>query len=270
MAAIEIKRVGATAVLTMNRPDQRNALDLAMRDDFAAAVAEVRDDAAVSVIVLTGAGGHFCAGGDIKALGGQPGQQRDIFEGRERIRKIHRWFDELVDLEKPVIAAVDGVAFGAGLSLALCADFVLASPRARFCSVFARLGYVPDMGAMYLLPRAIGLSRAKDLVFTGRVVDAQEAKEIGLVQAIVEHDFMQSTLDFAERFHTAPIGALGIAKGVMNHAFESSRWAVYAQEGMAQAMCRESDFHHEAVGRFLAKEAPLYQWPDVESKAIPK
>lgn len=264
MAAIEIKRVGATAVLTMNRPDQRNALDPAMRESFAAALAEVRDDAEVRAVVLTGAGGHFCAGGDIKAMAGQPGQKRDIFEGRERIRKIHRWFDELVDLEKPVIAAVDGVAFGAGLSLALCADFVLASPRAKFCCVFARVGYVPDMGAMYLLPRAIGLSRAKDLVFTGRVVDAHEAKEIGLVQYVFEQDVLQAALDFAERFHTAPTGALGIAKGVMNHAFESDRQTVYAQESMAQAMCRESDFHNEAVRRFLAKEAPLYQWPDVK------
>lgn len=262
MAAIEIKRVGATAVLTMNRPDQRNALDDAMREDFAAAVAEVRDDAAVRAVVLTGAGGHFCAGGDVKVMGDQQGRKRDIFEGRERIRKIHRWFDELVDLEKPVIAAVDGVAFGAGLSLALCADFVLASPRAKFCCVFARLGYVPDAGAMYLLPRAIGLSRAKDLVFTGRVVDAREAKEIGLVQSVCEQDLLQSALDFAERFHTAPTEALGIAKGVMNHAFESDRHSVYAQEAMAQAMCRESDFHNEAVRRFLAKEAPLYQWPD--------
>lgn len=205
MAAIEIKRVDATAVLTMNRPDQRNALDFAMREDFAAAVAEVRDDESVRAIVLTGAGGHFCAGGDIKTMGEQQGK-RDIFEGRERIRKIHRWFDELVDLEKPVIAAVDGVAFGAGLSLALCADFVLASPRAKFCSVFARLGYIPDTGAMYLLPRAIGLSRAKDMVFTGRVVGVQEAKEMGLVQTICEQDLLQSALDFAERFHSAPTG----------------------------------------------------------------
>lgn len=264
MAAIEIKRIGATAVLTMNRPDQRNALDPDMREAFASAVAEVRDDVTVRAVVVTGAGGHFCAGGDIKAMAGRLGEKRDIFEGRERIRKILRWFDELVDLEKPVIAAVDGVAFGAGLSLALCADFVLASPSAKFCCVFARVGYVPDMGAMYLLPRAIGLPRAKDLVFTGRVLDAYEAKEIGLVQNVVEGDLLQSALDFAERFHTAPTAALGIAKSVMNHAFESERRSVYAQEAMAQAMCRESDFHNEAVRRFLGKEAPLYQWPDVK------
>jgi 2-(1,2-epoxy-1,2-dihydrophenyl)acetyl-CoA isomerase len=264
MSSIQIERVGVTAVLTMNRPQARNALDLSMREAFAGAVAEVRDDPAVRAVVLTGAGGHFCAGGDVKAIaeGGQGG--RDIYEGRERILRIHRWFDELVDLEKPVIAAVDGVAFGAGLSIALAADFVIASPRAKFCAVFARLGYVPDMGAMYMLPRAIGLARAKDLVFSARVVEAQEALELGLVQQVCTGDLLQSALDFAQRFAHAPTEAIGLAKGVMNHAFESERRSVYAQEAMAQAMARESAFHQEAVRRFVAKEAPLYQWPETK------
>jgi 2-(1,2-epoxy-1,2-dihydrophenyl)acetyl-CoA isomerase len=262
MSALKIERDGATAVLVMNRPDQRNALDLAMREAFALAVADVRDDPTVRAVVLTGAGGHFCAGGDIKTVAQAVEGKRDIFEGRERIRKLHRWFDELVDLEKPVVAAVDGVAFGAGLSLALAADFVLASSRARFCSVFARLGYVPDMGAMYLLPRAIGLARAKDMVFSARVVDAQEALAIGLAQQVCEGDVLEAALAFARRFHGAPTESLGIVKNVMNHAFESERRSVYAQEAMAQAMCRESEFHQEAMRRFLAKEAPAYQWPE--------
>ena len=262
MSALRIERDGATAVLVMNRPDQRNALDLAMREAFAEAVAQVRDDASVRAVVLAGAGGHFCAGGDIKTVAQGADGKRDIFEGRERIRKIHRWFDELVDLEKPVVAAVDGVAFGAGLSLALCADFVLASPRAKFCSVFTRLGYVPDRGAMYLLPRAIGLARAKDMVFSARVVEAPEALAIGLAQQVCESDVLQVALAFARRFHSAPTESLGIVKNIMNHAFESERRTVYAQEAMAQAMCRESDFHQEAVRRFIAKEAPAYQWPE--------
>jgi 2-(1,2-epoxy-1,2-dihydrophenyl)acetyl-CoA isomerase len=266
MSVLTLHRDGATAVLTMNRPDQRNALDTAMREAFDGAVAEVRDDPSVRAVVLTGAGGHFCAGGDIKTVAQSVQGKRNIFEGRERIRKLHRWFDELVDLEKPVIAAVDGVAFGAGLSLALCADFVLASPRAKFCSVFTRLGYVPDMGAMYLLPRAIGLSRAKDMVFSARVVDAREALAIGLAQQVCEGDVLETALAFAKRFHNAPTESLGIVKGVMNHAFESERRTVYAQEAMAQAMCRESEFHQEAVRRFIAKEAPMYQWPDATKK----
>lgn len=264
MSVLLLERVGATAVLTMNRPAQRNALDLHMREAFAAAIAEVRDDDAVRAVVLTGAGGHFCAGGDVKTIqASSAGAERDIFEGRERIRKLHRWFDELVDLEKPVIAAVDGVAFGAGLSLALAADFVLTSPRAKFCAVFARLGFVPDMGAMYLLPRAVGLARAKEMVFSARVVSASEGLSIGLAQQVVSGDVRDAALAYAERFHLAPTAALGIVKNVMNHAFESDRRSVYAQEAMAQAMCRESAFHQEAARRFLAKEPARYQWQEM-------
>lgn len=261
MSVLQIDRHGSTAVLTLNRPGQRNALDLELRAALDDAIPQIRDDATVRAVILTGAGGHFCAGGDVKTLAEGRGGPRDIFEGRERIRRLHRWFDELVDMEKPVIAAVDGVAFGAGLSLALAADFVLASPRATFCSVFARLGFIPDMGAMYLLPRAVGLSRAKELVFSARVLDAAEAHQIGIVHQIQEGDVLAAALAFAQRFHEAPIGALGLAKSVMNHAFESDRRTVYAQEAMAQAICRESDFHAEAVDRFLAKQPPRYQWP---------
>lgn len=167
MSVLEISRVGACAVLTLNRPAARNALDMDLRNALAKALPEIRDDATVRAVVLTGAGGHFCAGGDIRAIAAGQGNA-DVFEGRNRILSMQRWFDGLVDLEKPVIAAVDGVAFGAGLSLALAADFVLASPRATFCAVFARLGYVPDLGGMYLLPRAVGLARAKALAFSAR------------------------------------------------------------------------------------------------------
>lgn len=269
MSVIQIERFGAVALLTMNRPEARNALDLAMREAFAAAIAEVRDDPAVRAIVLTGAGGHFCAGGDVKAISGGGQGERDIYEGRERIRKIHRWFDELVDLEKPVIAAVDGVAFGAGLSLALAADFILASPRAKFCAVFARLGYVPDMGAMYSLPRAVGLARAKELVFSGRMIDAQEALGMGLVQAIHPRErLLQEALALAARFEHAPAGALAIAKQMLNRSFESDRRTVFEYEAMAQSLCRESAFHQEAVARFLGKQPPLFDWERSTSASV--
>lgn len=261
MAAILIERIGATALLTLNRPEARNALDYDMRTELAEAVPKLRDDPEVKVLVITGAGKHFCAGGDVKVLAESQAAARDIFEGRERILKIHRWFNELIDIEKPVIAAIDGVAFGGGLSFALCADFVLATPRASFCSVFSRLGYVPDMAAMYLLPRAVGLATAKELVFTGRVVDVKEAHRIGLVHRIVEGDLREAALELAARFHSAPAGAIGVAKSIMNRTFESDRNTVCAQEAMAQAMCRESSFHQEAVQRFVDKHPPLYSWP---------
>lgn len=261
MPAILVERVGSTALLTLNRPEARNALDYQMRSELAQAVPQLRDDPQVKAIVITGAGQHFCAGGDVKVLAEAQAAERDIFEGRERILNIHRWFNELIDIEKPVIAAIDGVAFGAGLSFALCADFVLASPRASFCSVFSRIGYVPDMAAMYLLPRAVGLATAKELVFSGRVVDAAEAQRLGLVQRIVDGELLAAALELAARFEHAPAGAIGLAKSIMNRAFESERHTVCAQEAMAQAMCRESRFHQQAVQRFIDKQPALYSWP---------
>lgn len=266
MNVLKIERLNGVAVLTMNRPDQRNALDTSLRAAFADAVAEVRDDADVRAVVISGAGGHFCAGGDVKGMGPAAARKPDVFAPRERIRFLHRWFDELVDLEKPVIAAVEGVAFGAGLSLALAADFVIASKTARFCSVFSRLGFVPDVGAMYLLPRAVGLARAKDMVFSARVVEAPEALSIGLVQQLCEGDAREAAIAFADRFQNAPTAAIGLAKGIMNHAFESERRHVYAQEALAQSLCIESEFHKEAVRRFVAKEPPLYQWTEPSMK----
>ncbi|MBO9355791.1 enoyl-CoA hydratase/isomerase family protein [Bordetella petrii] len=261
MSVLELSRVGASAVLTMNRPAARNALDLELRKAFAAVLPELRDDPDVRAVVLTGAGGHFCAGGDIRAMAAGQGQT-DVFEGRSRILNMQRWFDELVDLEKPVIAAVDGVAYGAGLSLALAADYVLASPRATFCAVFARIGYVPDLGGMYLLPRAVGLARAKALAFSARVVDAREALQLGIAHQIAEDKpVLDAAVELAARFEHAPAGALGIIKSVMNRAFESDRHSVYMQEAMAQSLCRESAFHQEAARRFVGKQAPLYQWP---------
>lgn len=262
MSVLQVERHGATAVLTLNRPEQRNALDPELRAALAEAVPQVRDDSSIRAVVMTGSGGHFCSGGDIQSMAQALQAPRDIFEGRERIRKIHRWFDQLVDLEKPVIAAVDGSAFGAGLSLALAADYVVASPHAKFCAVFARIGYVPDMGLMYLLPRAVGLARAKELVFSARTFEASEAHFLGIVQQVAPGDVLEEAMALAARFGQAPTEALGLAKSVMNRAFETDRDTVYLQEAAAQAMCRESAFHQEAVRRFLAKEAPQYQWPE--------
>jgi 2-(1,2-epoxy-1,2-dihydrophenyl)acetyl-CoA isomerase len=258
---LRVERRGSTALVTLNRPRQRNALDMALRDALAVAIPRLRDDDGVRAVVLAGAGGHFCAGADVGTLAQAQAGPRDVFEGRERLRRMRPWMEELIDLPKPVIAAVDGTAVGAGLSLALAADFVLAAPGARFSAVFARMGYVPDLGSMYLLPRIVGLARAKELVFSARMVGADEALALGLVHALHPAErLLDEALALAARFEHAPAGALGIAKQTMNRAFETDRRTVFELEAMAQALCRESSFHREAVGRFIAKQPPLFDW----------
>jgi len=260
--SVQVERHGATALIRLCRPEIRNALDPEMRAALGSAIEDVRSDPSVKAVVLTGSGGCFCAGGDVRGMSETLAKKRDIFEGRSRILDMHRWFEDLADLEKPLIAAIDGVAFGAGLSLSLIADHGIATSRASFCAVFARVGYVPDLGAMYFLPRQIGLRAAKDLVFSARVLDVVEAKEIGLIQTIVDGELEQAALDYAARFHDAPTDMIGIAKVVMNRAFESDRASLLNQEAMAQAMCRESDFHHEAVRRFNSKEPLQFVWKE--------
>ncbi|MDO4592495.1 MAG: enoyl-CoA hydratase/isomerase family protein [Comamonadaceae bacterium] len=245
--------------ITLNRPEARNALGLEMREGLAKAVVQMRDDADVHTVVITGAGGAFCSGGDISLM---LNSQQSSVGYRARMQALHQWFSELVNMEKPVIAAVDGPAFGAGLSLALAADFVLATQRAKFCAVFGRIGLVPDLGAMHLLPRIVGQQKAKELVFTARTVSAQEAQQLGIVYDIAEDAaaLQAKTQELAARFAGASTTAIGMAKHIMNQAFELNGHAMAELEAFAQATCRSSDYHQDAIRRFKDKQPLRFDW----------
>lgn len=245
--------------ITLNRPEARNALGLEMREGLAKAVVQMRDDANVHTVVITGTGGAFCSGGDISLM---LNSQQSSVGYRARMQALHQWFSELVNMEKPVIAAVDGPAFGAGLSLALAADFVLATQRAKFCAVFGRIGLVPDLGAMHLLPRIVGQQKAKELVFTARTVSAQEAQQLGIVYDIAEDAaaLQAKTQELAARFAGASTTAIGMAKHIMNQAFELNGHAMAELEAFAQATCRSSDYHQDAIRRFKDKQPLRFDW----------
>lgn len=245
--------------ITLNRPEARNALSRDMRPALAAAVAQMRDDPQVHAVILTGAGGAFCSGGDVSQM---LDTNRTGLAFRKGMRELHQWFPELVNLEKPVIAAVDGPAFGAGLSLALAADFVLATRRAKFCAVFGRIGLIPDLGAMHLLPRIVGQQKAKELVFTARAVDAEEAKQLGMVYDIVDDAaaLTEAALALARRFGEASTAAIGMAKTIMNQSFESDARTIAELESYAQSVCRGSAYHQDAVQRFKDKQPMRFDW----------
>lgn len=248
---VQNERHGATLLIRLNRPERRNAFDLEVRAGLARSVIEARDDDSVRAVVIAGTQGVFCAGGDLKSLSES---KRPVFKDRDRIRRLHTWFRELVNLEKPVIAAVDGPAFGAGFNLALACDFVLATPQARFCAVFGRIGLVPDLGGFFLLPRIVGLQRAKDLVFSAREIDAQEAMDLGIVMQIVAQGRLEETaLALAERYHAASTEALGIAKNILNRSFELDYGTLAELEANAQALALHTAYHDEAVSNFLGK-----------------
>lgn len=245
------RRHGATLIIELNRPERRNAFDLEVRQGIAEAVYEARDDDSIRSVILTGRGDNFCAGGDLKSLSEA---KRPVFKDRDRIRRLHLWFRELVNLEKPVIAAVDGAAFGAGFNLALACDFIIGTPRSRFCAVFGRIGLVPDLGGFFLLPRIVGLQRAKDLVFSAREVDAREAQALGILMKTVEPEtLLDEALAMAERFNHASTDALGLAKNILNRSFNLDQDTLAELESSAQALAIHTAYHDDAVERFLSK-----------------
>lgn len=258
MSLVLTEKRGATLLVTLNRPERRNAFDLEMRQAIGEAVLAARDDSEVKALVLAGAGSAFCAGGDLSALSSQ---ERPVFGDRERIRRLHRWFRELVHLEKPVIAAVQGPAFGAGFNLALAADFILAEPQARFCAVFGRIGLVPDLGGFFLLPRIVGLQRAKELVFSAREVGAEEALRLGILYAIHPAERLtDEALMLAARLHGASTEALGIAKSVLNRSFNLDYDTLAEMEASAQALALRTEYYKDAVARFLEKRPLALRW----------
>lgn len=246
------------AVVTLNRPEKRNALDLSMRNELADVVLDIRNDASLYAVIITGAGGAFCAGGDIQ---GMAQGKRTTYESRKRLQDIYTWLYEWVSLELPVIAAVDGAAYGAGINIALAADFVLASTRARFCEVFGRVGLIPDVGGLFLLPRIVGLQKAKELVFSARSFDAKEGKELGIVYAIHEPDkLMDAATELAGRFRDASRQAIGLSKNILNQSFNLDFRALGELEAFGQATAHDTAYHEAAVQRFLEKEPTLFDW----------
>lgn len=252
-------------VITLNRPDARNAMSPQMRTEFAELLRNLRPDDSVKAVIIIGEGKSFCAGGDLRSMSET---RRTANQSRRRIHDIHVWLPELVNLEKPVIAAVDGPAYGGGFSLALSADFVLASTRARFCSVFQRIGLVPDMGLLWLLPRLLGLIRAKEIIFSARVIGAEEGKALGFVHSIHEPEELKAAaLEFAGRFLHSSTLSLGLSKNILNQSLHLDQRAVAEMESYAQGLCMDSDYHNQAVQTFLKGEQLPFRWEAFEATA---
>jgi len=247
------------------RPAARNALSLALRADYAEMLDRVEADRGIRALVITGSGGSFCAGGDLKSL-----QQRSASTDpelnspdamRRRVQASHAWLERLRQLELPVIAAVDGPAYGAGFSIALAADFVLASERASFCMSFAKIGLVPDLGAFYLLPRTVGLPMAKELALTARRVAAQEARQLGIAHSIHAADALDAAaMAFARRFRAGPREALAFSKRLLNRSYETPYATLAELECQAQAIASTTPYHADAVGAFLRGEPAAFDW----------
>lgn len=255
---IDLQLADGIATLTLNRPDKRNAMSDAMRAEFIEALEQVAADKSIRALVLTGAGKGFCAGGDIagmeKRMNAPAGEVG--FNGWHRQQRVHHTQMLLHTMPKPVIAAVNGAASGLGADTALACDFIVVSEWASFSWSYIHRGIVPDGGGMYFLPRRVGLSRAKQLIFTGRKVDADEALSLGIADRKSTADqLLGDAQAWARELSQGSATALALSKTILNQTFELPAQQVFAQGSQAQGICYTSTEHREAVMGFLNKAA---------------
>lgn len=261
MQDLELRIHDGVATLTLNRPEARNAISTAMKDELSTVVPQIAADPGVRAVVLTGAGGVFSAGGDLRGMD-EVRASMTVEGWRDRMRSVHPLIRTLLEMDKPLIAAVDGAAFGAGFSLALLADFVLASPRARFCLSFMRVGLVPDFAAMYTLPRVVGVQRAKALMLSARELSADEALALGIVLEIVPTDGLLARAEqLAHSFTGASPLAVALVRSEVGMALASDLRTLLSREAEQQALCFQTEAHRAAVRRFLDKQPAAFQFP---------
>lgn len=254
---------GEIAEFVHTMPRSRNAMSGDLRTDYARMLKEIEANESIRILILRGDGGSFCAGGDLNEMVGRvddPAQGAPSVT-RRRINSTVPWLRGLLELDVIVIAAVDGPAAGAGFSLALHADFVLASAQAKFSMSFPRVGAVPDFGAHYLLPRIVGLSAARGILLTGRTIDASEAKALGIVHEIHAADSLtQNAQDLARQILRGPTDALVMSKRMLNLSFDMDYGALANMEALSQAVAMSTSYHRDAIVRFQNKQTPLYNW----------
>jgi enoyl-CoA hydratase/carnithine racemase len=255
---ILVSEADGILTVTLNRPDKLNAFIGHMRRDLAEALEHAGSDRSVRVVVITGAGRAFCAGGDIGFMA-ELMQRRDAEEFARILGAGRRVITAMRQMTKPVIASINGPASGAGCNLAFACDLRVASNTATFSQSFARVGLHPDWGGTYFLPRLVTPNKACEMFFLGEAIDAAEAARLGIVNQVVAPEELEgATLQLAERLRAAPPIALAAAKHAvyMSEAAELEEMLRYETE--AQLRCFESDDGHEGVRAFLEKREPRF------------
>ena len=254
-----VEKTEDVAVLTLNRPEKLNALSGDLRDAMLDAIADVKADDAVRAVIFTGAGRGFCSGADLTGGGGAEATptQNDHLDD---LGWVGRQALALYGLNKPVIGAVNGVAAGAGMSLALACDVRVGSEKTRFKTVFIERNLSPDSGMSFFLPRIVGYSRATDLIYTSRAVDAEEAHRIGLLDRLVEHDdLMESAIELAAQMTGWPPLALRMSKRVLQHNMECDLETALRFELTSLSFGnRAVNDRRESIAAFREKRKPNY------------
>lgn len=257
---ILVERRDAVVILTFNRPERMNAMGGTLVEDTIDALTQLQRDHAVRAVILTGSGQRaFCAGADVQNL--QTDAQEATAMGRRRyVQSAQQLTLAIRRLEKPVIAAVNGVAAGGGCDIALACDIRIAAEQARFGEVFARIGLFPGTGGTYFLPRLVGIAKALELIWTGEVIDAHEAERIGLVSRVVPAAaLLETTVAFAQRLAQGPPLAISLAKSAVYQGLDLDIHAALEYAATAESITLTSEDHREGVQAFRDKRPAQFR-----------
>ena len=259
-AAIRVERDGGLAIITLDRPDVLNAFDEALTSALGAAVADLAADTAVRAVVITGAGRAFSAGQDLRDRGAALDGGSELRLGDELRRRYQPFIVAIRTMRKPVIAAVNGVAAGAGLGLVAACDVRVAAASASFHAAWSRVGLVPDAGAAFFLPRLIGWGRASDLIISGEPVSSAEALRIGLVTRVwPDEEFAAAWRTYARGVAAGATEAYALSKEGLNAAWEHDLGGFLEEEAGLQDRAGRSRDYAEGVRAFLAKRPAAFE-----------
>jgi len=246
------------ATLTFNRPERMNALSTPIMEGLLQGLPRLAGDPAVRVIVLTGAGRAFCAGGDVKSMA-EGGERRSAAEATAHLRSRMEVSRILHELPKPTIAMINGPAAGAGLAFALACDLRIAGASASLVTAFVKVGLSGDFGGSFFLTRLVGTAKARELYFTGRPIDAQEALSLGLVNRVVADDQLgDTTMELAKSLAQGPHIALSLMKRNMNCAEAAGLAELLDVEAVNMVQATRTEDHREAAKAFVEKRAPVF------------
>ncbi len=258
-----LEKEGGIGILTLNRPEKRNALTLKMMTEtIPQALEEVRKDDEIKVLILTGAGQDFCSGLDVSALAKTPAEA-EASKARNAVRLTNSWRSTVLplrSLNQVTIAAVNGVALGAGFTIALLCDIRIVSEDARFSMGFIRMGLIPGMGSTYLLPQQIGISKALELMVTGDMINAMEAEKLGLVNKVVPSgELEKEAKQLGERIAQGPPIAIELTKRSVYKSIYNDIEQQMEFEGFAQDICINTEDFKESLTAFREKRKPVFK-----------
>ena len=255
-----LEKDGHIAVLTLNRPDKMNAISAEMRENLPLTLQEVQEDDNLRALIITGAGRGFCSGADVAVQAARAAGQQAEASRKSILQLVGSLIVGFEKINKPIIAAINGIAAGVGLTITLACDLRIASANARFSAIWVKRGLIADGGATFLLPLVVGMEKALELSFTGDIIDAKEAERIRLVLRVVPpEELMTRAKDLAQKIASGPPISVELVKRVMWEKIRNQLREQLLLESYAQNVCRTTQDHKEAVKAFMEKREPQFK-----------